>query len=302
MTGFGFAYYILLAQKRKSSRVDEFFVAGRNIGLPLFTQTTWGSSFAFGNSIFYAVWLGYTIGLSALWIQAVWAIGMVCYALLLPRLIGFTENYTLHGFLGSLYGPWCRVTASLVSVLGLLILLGFEVSFVAQYFAQVTNLQRVEWLVVLATATFIATFCSIGGFKANTVTDRLSNYIAVGAMLVLLMLMIFQNGSQLATGFSRSAIWNSATDFSSQNAIYLTGLAFFALFNIVDMSNWQNVSANSLNVDLSLGCLNRLLSVDRFLDSRCPSRLCSAWRPRIFKEVKSSWTPQWRPMAFFITI
>src|SRR5437867_9523016 len=26
-----------------------------------------------------------------------------------------------------------------------------------------------------------------------------------------------------------------------------------------------------------LGCLNRLLSVDRFLDSRCQSRLSSAW-------------------------
>lgn len=251
VTGLGFAYYIFIAQKRKSSRVDEFFVAGRNIGLPLFTQTTWGSSFAFGNSIFYAIWLGYTIGLSALWIQALWAVGMICYALLLPRLIKFTENYTLHGFLGSLYGPWCRITASLVSVIGLLILLGFEVSFVAQYFAQVTNLQRLEWLVVLATATFIATFCSIGGFKANTVTDRITNFIALGAMLGLLVLMINKNGSQLAIGFSSSALWDSATDFSSQNVIFLSGLAFFALFNIVDMSNWQNVSANSLNVDLS---------------------------------------------------
>jgi Na+/proline symporter len=251
VTGLGFAYYIFLAQKQKSSRVEEFFVAGRNIGSALFTQTTWGSSFAFGNSIFYAVWLGYTIGLSAFWIQALWAIGMICYALLLPRLIVFTENYTLHGFLGSLYGPWCRITASLVSVIGLLILLGFEVSFVAQYFAQVTNVQHLEWLVVLAMATFVATFCNIGGFKANTVTDRLSNFIALGAMLGLLIMMIYKNSSQLAVGFSPSALWNSATDFSSQSAIYLTGLAFFALFNIVDMTNWQSVSANSLNADFS---------------------------------------------------
>src|SRR2546428_2314194 len=51
-----------------------------------------------------------------------------------------------------------------------------------------------------------------------------------------------------------------------------------------------------------LGCLNRLLSVDQFLDSRCQNRLSSAWRPRIFKEVKSTRAPQWRPMAFFRTI
>jgi hypothetical protein len=51
-----------------------------------------------------------------------------------------------------------------------------------------------------------------------------------------------------------------------------------------------------------VGRLNRLLAVDRFLDSRCQSRLCSTWRPRIFKEGKSTWGPQWRPMAFFTTI
>lgn len=249
VTGLGFAYYIKVALKRKSSRVGEFFVAGRNIGIPLFTQTTWGSSFAFGNSIFYGVWLGYTIGLSAIWLQALWAVGMICYALLLPRLIPHTENYTLHGFLGSHYGSACRVTASLVSVIGLIILLGFEVSFVAQYFAQVTNLQHLEWLVVLATAVFIATFCTIGGFRANTVTDRISNYIALGTMLLLLLLMVLMNGSRLSDGFTSSAIWNSATDFSGQRTIFLIGLGFFALFNIVDMSNWQNVSANSLDAE-----------------------------------------------------
>src|SRR5713101_4459048 len=53
---------------------------------------------------------------------------------------------------------------------------------------------------------------------------------------------------------------------------------------------------------LGVGCLNRFLSVDRFLDSRCHSRLSSTWRPRIFKEVKFTRRPQWRPMTFFITV
>ena len=34
-----------------------------------------------------------------------------------------------------------------------------------------------------------------------------------------------------------------------------------------------------------VGCPNRLLSVDRFLDSRCQSRLSSAWWRSIFKAV-----------------
>jgi Na+/proline symporter len=87
VTAIGFTFYIFLAQRRRTSRVGQFYLGGRNIGLPLFTQTTWGNSFAFGNSIFYAVWLGYTLGLSALWLQALWAVDMICYALLLPQLI-----------------------------------------------------------------------------------------------------------------------------------------------------------------------------------------------------------------------
>jgi len=240
---------MLVAQRGKTSRVEEFFQAGRNIGFPLFTHTTWGTSFAFGNSIFYATWLGYTMGLSALWPQALWAIGMICYALLLPRLIIFTQDFTLHGFLGSTFGPACRVTASLVSVFGFLVCLGFEISFAARYFAQITNLQHLEWIVVIIFAVFIATFCSIGGFKANTLTDRISNYLALGTMFVLPLLIIARHSDKLGVGFSGAAIWKSMTDFSSVSWIYLIGLGCFSLFNIVDMSNWQNVSANSLTAN-----------------------------------------------------
>src|SRR5262249_49478610 len=56
------------------------------------------------------------------------------------------------------------------------------------------------------------------------------------------------------------------------------------------------------NMGLSLGCLNRLLSVARFLDSRCQSRLSSAWWRSIFKGSASSRTPHLRPIEFFITI
>jgi Na+/pantothenate symporter len=247
VTALGFAYYVSLAQKRKSSRVEEFFQAGRNIGVPLFTQTTWGSSFAFGNSIFYAAWLGYTMGLSALWIQGLWALGMCCYALLIPRLIVFTENHTLHGFLGSRYGATCRIAASLVSVVGLLICLGFEISFAAQYFARATNIRPLEWLVVAIAATFVATFCSIGGFRANSVTDRLSNYLAFTALVTVLGAVVWRYREQLGTAFTPSVLWASATDFSQSSGPFLGGLACFALFNVVDMTNWQTVSSNSLD-------------------------------------------------------
>jgi Na+/proline symporter len=247
VTVLGFGLYIRIAQKRKSTRIEDFFVAGRNIGTPLFTQTTWGSSFAFGNSIFYAIWLGYSMGLSALWVQALWALGMSAYAMLLPRLIGYTEHFTLHGFLGSTYGSACRVISSLVSMIGLMICLGFEISFAGQYFSQVTGIENMEWLIVLGMAVFAATFSSIGGFKANTATDRITNGLCVGALCLVLLALV--TNYHLLDTVTSAGVMSSLTDFSSTSSTFLVGLAFFSLFNIVDMSNWQNVSANSLNID-----------------------------------------------------
>ena len=51
-----------------------------------------------------------------------------------------------------------------------------------------------------------------------------------------------------------------------------------------------------------LGCPNRLLSVDRFLDSRCQSRPSCAWWRNIFKEAKPTRRPQWGPMLPSTTI
>ena len=66
---------------------------------------------------------------------------------------------------------------------------------------------------------------------------------------------------------------------------------------------WKELERNGFHFPLpQLGCLNRLFSVDRFLDSRCQSRCCSAWWRRVFKESVSSRESQLRPIGFFISI
>ncbi len=51
-----------------------------------------------------------------------------------------------------------------------------------------------------------------------------------------------------------------------------------------------------------LGCLKWLLAVDRFLDSRCQSRLSSAWWRSIFKEQGVIQARQLRAMEIFVSI
>jgi predicted nucleic acid-binding protein len=69
------------------------------------------------------------------------------------------------------------------------------------------------------------------------------------------------------------------------------------------VNGWRRLRANdAIHLGTAvLRCLNRFLSVDRFLDSRCQSRLSSAWRGGIFKASGASRTSQLRPIEFFIT-
>ena len=65
-------------------------------------------------------------------------------------------------------------------------------------------------------------------------------------------------------------------------------------------------TANSLQeVEIfkpGLGCLNRLSSVDQFLDSRCQSRFSSAWWRRLFKASASRRTCELRPRVLFVSV
>src|SRR6266446_5106432 len=53
--------------------------------------------------------------------------------------------------------------------------------------------------------------------------------------------------------------------------------------------------------DITLGCPNRPLALDRFLDSKCQSRLFHAWWRSIFKEKGVIQARQPRPISIFTT-
>ena len=90
--------------------------------------------------------------------------------------------------------------------------------------------------------------------------------------------------NSLLQNFAESLQGIATTDFSRY------GRCFWEMSRID--SDWifqqSTVRETATFGGRELGCLNRLLSVDRFLDSRCQSRLSSAWWPSIFKESVSS--------------
>jgi Na+/proline symporter len=247
----GFWFFIKVAYRGQagSSRIENFFLAGRNIGIPLFEHTTWGTGFALGNGIFYFIWLGYTWGLSAIWVQVPYCLGFVGLAVILPKIVVQTEKYTLHGFLGSFFGRKTRFMASVASMTGFLLNIGFEIVFAATVLSGLFGSKHLDLAITLVMAIFVAAYCNIGGYRANAQTDRWQNWFGVGALLALVFLFLL---TAAKWNVSSEAIYlptilNSLFDFSKTSLPFVLGLFTLSfLYPFVDMTNWQNVAANSL--------------------------------------------------------
>jgi MFS family permease len=250
----GFYWYFKRAIQRtlenSSDLIDKFFLAGRNIGRVLFANTTWSNSLGFGNSMFVAIWGGYSWGLGAIWIQALWALGMVLYGRFIPYILEHTGRFTLHGFLGSAFGIGTKNLTAFVSLTGLLVCIGFEVTFAGEFFATVMGNSNNAPIVILLFATLLATFCSIGGYQGNVALDVYSNIFASLSMLVFLACMVFQRPEGFETIVQSGVAKAGESFFHPSMPMYeLIGFGVFTLFQIIDMTNWQSVSANQLPED-----------------------------------------------------
>jgi sodium/proline symporter len=241
----GLAIYIIIAQRQKNDRIEKFFLAGRNIGINLFEHTTWATSNGSANGIWYAIWLGYTIGLAGIWLQSFWVIGIFLYSYLIPKIVPHSEKYTLHGFLGAYFGKGARLVASFVSLTGLFVCLGFEISYVSGFYTQVLGINK-ELIVpvIFAFSIFISVFCTIGGFSANAKTDKISNILATLSLFIIFFILLYYKYSH------NIEIKDASIKPLAENPwSFYWGVIFFGLYQFVDMTNWQTVSANSLKDD-----------------------------------------------------
>ncbi|HVU95542.1 MAG TPA: hypothetical protein VHE34_09970 [Puia sp.] len=241
----GLAIYIIIAQKQKNDKIEKFFLAGRNIGSNLFGHTTWATSNGSANGIWYAIWLGYTIGLAGIWLQAFWIIGIILYSYLIPKIVPHSDKYTLHGFLGANFGTGARLIASFVSLTGLFVCIGFEISYVSGFYTQVLGVNKEAIVpIIFAFSLFISVFCTIGGFSANAKTDKISNILATTSLLILFVLLL----SHVTTHHIQIKHLTYMPLMNNPTSFYW-GVVFFGLYQLIDMTNWQTVSANSLHVD-----------------------------------------------------
>jgi Na+/proline symporter len=92
-----------------NGKIADFLLAGRQLSTSDIVNLLLSSSFGL-NAIFYATWLGYSIGAWALLIQCAWSIS---FFLLIPVARHFNTATSLHDFLGQQFGNLTKLLAAL---------------------------------------------------------------------------------------------------------------------------------------------------------------------------------------------
>ncbi len=243
----GFGCYYVIVNRNKTDEIARFFVAGGLIPAQTVTNVTWSTSIGLGTSMFVAIYGGYQWGLATIWLDFTWALGMWGYAWLLPSIVPHTEKFTLHGYMGSVFGDKTRYLAGFVSLVGLLFASGFELSFAGQFFGKVMGLESLETLVVVLFALLLATYCSIGGYAGNASIDKFSNRAAVLALILFLVTLVISQPSGLDK-IEQDGVYHALHSFFIPNITFaeMSGFILITFFQIVDMTNWQTVAASRL--------------------------------------------------------
>ncbi len=206
----------------------------------LLVSTSFGA-----NSILYAVWLGYLMGMWAMIIHFAWCMSFYLLAKFSKQIYAHTS---IHDFLSCHFGSVAKKVAAICSCIGLLYFAGWEIAIAKSGLDSFTMNSEIGkswvWSLLLLVMICIALlYTVIGGQRANGYVNLIMNRIKV-ILLVVIGLGIFyalSNNNQ----FTYDILMPDFKD--ALKSIGLTGLITNIFINLswqfVDNSSWQIISS-----------------------------------------------------------
>ncbi len=236
-----------LANKPSQFRLSDYFLARGDIGPRQTTANSLNNNFALANILFlFIVWSYYFGPIPALLLEIPWCLSLYAVGRIAPVIMASArKGQTLHGFLGACYqSQTLRIAAALVTSFGYLLNFGFEIYVSADIISGVLAIdERFKWFLAISLGGITATYISIAGFLGNISQDRTQNYFGLLGTLLFLGLCywtVFYRPSSLQ-GFELTNFFSADITIP----VILGIVAYTSFFNIVDVSNWQGVGANS---------------------------------------------------------
>ncbi|WP_166973071.1 sodium:solute symporter [Brevibacterium atlanticum] len=186
MVGFG------IWGRFKAKNQDDFLVAGRRLGGLLYTGTM-SAVVLGGASTIGGVGLGYTAGLSGMWLVLSIGLGIIALSLLFAPRIQKLEIYTVSQMLELRYGKGSRfISGAIMTAYGLMISTTSTVAY-ATVFHALFDLNKF-WSVLIGGGIVIL-YSMLGGMWSITLTDFVQFLIqTVGIFLIMLPIVLSKSG------------------------------------------------------------------------------------------------------------
>ena len=234
-----------------SGPLETYLLAGRSLKQAPVVSLLISTSFGI-NALFYQIWLGYSVGVWSLVIQAAWAFS---FWLLAPHVAKIRASKSLHDLLALQFGPWTRVMAALCSLTGFIILMGWEVAIcrdtLGGLLASKAGLNATQTTSAASWMSGIVVFgCLLytvyGGLRGDSGADILQNFMKItGFALILFVLFYLYSSNGIDTYVS--ALFPSLEKLTSNIGLFalFTNVVFSVCWQFVDASTWQSLIASS---------------------------------------------------------
>ena len=188
----------LSVAKRDLSHPDDFFLAYKKVGLTTFSSSSIAYAFQVSTIYPFLLWGASNFYLVPLINTVCWGLGILLFYLSFNRYKQFIgQDLTLHGFLGTQYGPSVRTVASYLTIIGFLGFAIAETYFGSKVLLSVIENKSTFYLVVAGSLLFVFGYIAYGGQLSSMRTDQLQlviSYLGVfGIMIYFLYVLVAHN-------------------------------------------------------------------------------------------------------------
>lgn len=231
MVGFG------IWGRYKAKNQDDFLVAGRRLGGWLYTGTM-SAVVLGGASTIGGVGLGYTSGLSGMWLVFSIGLGIILLSLFFAPRIQKLGIYTVSQMLELRYGKGSRlVSGAIMTAYGLMISTTSTVAY-ATIFHALFDLNKF-WSVLIGGGIVIL-YSMLGGMWSITLTDFVQFFIqTIGIFLIMLPIVLSKSGGITELFTSLPAEQTSVTGIGWQ--AILGYILIYTLGLLIGQDIWQRV-------------------------------------------------------------
>ena len=231
MVGFG------IWGRFKAKNQDDFLVAGRRLGGWLYTGTM-SAVVLGGASTIGGVGLGYTSGLSGMWLVFSIGLGIIALSLFFAPRIQKLEIYTVSQMLELRYGKGSRlVSGAIMTAYGLMISTTSTVAY-ATIFHALFDLNKF-WSVLIG-GGIVLLYSMLGGMWSITLTDFVQFFIqTIGIFLIMLPIVLKKSGGITELFASLPAEQTSPVGIGWQ--AILGYILIYTLGLLIGQDIWQRV-------------------------------------------------------------